>query len=326
MKALQLMQPRSFVVIDVPTPDLTSAQKDRLLIKTNWVSMCGSDVPKFTGSKRFLRYPLEPGAPIHECAGVVVESTSELFAAGDLVVALPDNDQGLAEYFTAHATRALRLQANLAECNACSLIQPLSTVMNAIDRIEPVAGRSVAIVGLGSIGLFFCWLLNKRGASDIIAIDPMESRCRLAERIGATRTYPMRAVEVVHVARKNPSTWEAPEVCIEAVGHQMDTLNDCLALVEKYGTVVAFGVPDHHVYAMDYEIFFRKNAHLVAAVTPDWGEYLPKARDLFMEHRQELETFITHQLSILDARRAFELYERHDEGIVKAVLNCASWE
>lgn len=326
MKALQLIHPRSFVAVDIPAPNITSSQKDRMLIKTSWVSMCGSDIPKFTGSKRFLRYPLKPGEPIHECVGEVVESTSEYFSAGDLVLALPENGQGLAEYFLAHATRAVRLPASLEGCDTCSLIQPLSTIMNALERIGAIAGRSFAIVGLGSIGLLFCWLLNKYGASDIIGIDPLESRCRIAEGLGATQTYSMRGIEAVHAARRNPQSWEAPEVCIEAVGHQMDTLNDCLELVQKYGTVIAFGVPDQPVYAIEYETFFRKNAHLVAAVTPNWSEYLRKARDLFIEHRQELETFVTHRLPILDANRAFELYERHEVGIVKAVLNCSSWE
>lgn len=288
--------------------------------------MCGSDIPKFTGSKRFLQYPMEPGAPIHECVGVVVGSTSERFAAGERVVAKPENDLGLAEFFIAKANKAVRLPAEVENYHTCSIIQPLSTVMNALDRVGIVAGRSFAIVGLGSIGLLFCWLLKKRGASTIIGIDPLENRCRIAEGLGATQTYPMRGVEVIHEARTDSSSWEEPEVCIEAVGHQMDTLNDCLMLVRKYGTVIAFGVPDHDLYSIEYEIFFRKNLQLVAAVTPDWREYLEKACDLFVEHRGVLDTFVTHRFPILNADVAFELYERHDEGVVKAVLDCSNWD
>lgn len=325
MKALHLIQPRQFVTSEVPTPNLKSTQKGRILVKTKWVSMCGSDIPKFTGSKRFLRYPLPPGAPIHECAGVVAESASEIFSPDDLVVAIPENDQGLAEYYLSDAARAVRLPADLEGSDTCLLIQPLSTVLNALDRIGSPAGRSFAVIGLGSIGMLFCWLLNKLGASYIVGIDPLEYRCRIAEGFGAKRTYPMRAIELVHTVRNGWSGWEAPEVCVEAVGHQMDTLNDCLELVRKFGTVVAFGVPDHHVYAIEYETFFRKNAHLVASVTPDWSEYLEKACDLYVEHREELESFITHRLLIQEARRAFELYERHEERIVKVVLNCDNW-
>jgi threonine dehydrogenase-like Zn-dependent dehydrogenase len=326
MKALQLTHPRLFAPVDVAMPEIGSAPQGRLVVRSGSVSICGSDIPYFKGSRSAEGRPLPPGAPVHECAGTVVQSTSSQFSPGDLVVAIPDDNRGLAEYFTALASRAVRLPAELAGARSCPLVQPLSTVVNAVDRIGAVAGRTFAVVGLGSIGLLFCWLLRKRGASAIVGIDPLESRCRLAERIGATRTRALRSAEVLDAAREDPSTWEAPEVCVEAVGHQMDTLNDCLGLIQKRGTVLAFGVPDHDVYTIEFSTFFRKNAHLMAAVTPDWSEYLPKALALFVEHRNELEALVTHRLPILDAGRAFQLYERHEEGIVKVLLDCSAWE
>ncbi len=326
MKALQAVRPRSFMPIQVQAPRLTSGSPDRVLVRTSWVSMCGSDIPNYTGSKRYRQYPLAPGAPIHECVGQVVASTSDLFQPGDQVVAIPEGDQGLAEYFIAQAAKAVLLPPALAGSDTACLIQPLSTILNAVDRMGDVAGRSVAVVGLGSIGLFFCWLLNKRGAARIVGIDPCAHRCHIAEGLGATRTFAIRSVEVVHAARQEPAAWEPPEICIEAVGHQMDTLNDCLELVQKRGTVLAFGVPDHPVYSIEYEIFFRKNAHLMAVVTPDWAEYLAEARDLYLECQDELAHFVTHRFPILDAHKAFSLYERHEDGIVKAVLDASCWE
>jgi len=148
----------------------------------------------------------------------------------------------------------------------------------------------------------------------------------VAEGLGATRTFPVRSIEVVHAARQNQGEWEPPEICIEAVGHQMDTLNDCLELVRKQGTVVAFGVPDQPVYAIEFESFFRKNAHLIAVVTPEWSEYLTKARDLFLACREELASLVTHRFPIQDAEKAFTLYERHGDGILKAVLDASYWE
>jgi len=287
--------------------------------------MCGSDIPFFTGSKRYKPYPLAIGAPIHECSGQVVESTSNLFHPGDYVVAIPDGDQGLAEFFVAQAAKAVRLPDNLEARDTCCLIQPLSTIINALDRLGNVEGKSVAVVGLGSIGLFFCYLLKKRGARQIVGIDPLLHRCQVAERFGATRIFPMRSIEVIHTARQKPSNWEPPDICIEAVGHQMDTLNDCFELVKKYGTVIAFGVPDQPVYAVEFEIFFRKNLDLIAVVTPKWSDYLAKASDVFVSHREELEALVTHRFSIREAARAFTLYERHEDGILKALINAANW-
>jgi threonine dehydrogenase-like Zn-dependent dehydrogenase len=107
-------------------------------------------------------------------------------------------------------------------------------------------------------------------------------------------------------------------VVIEAVGHQTGTINDCLILVRKYGTVLAFGVPDQPVYPLEYEVFFRKNASLVAVVTPDWTDYLARARELFLNCHPELSWLVTHRMPIKAAAHAFTLYEQHADNISKS--------
>jgi threonine dehydrogenase-like Zn-dependent dehydrogenase len=256
----------------------------------------------------------------------VVESTSNLFQTGDRVVSIPENDQGLSEYFVGQAVKAVKLPADLDDHGTSCLVQPLSTVINAVDRLGDITGKSVAVIGLGSIGLLFCWLLKKRGATRIVGIDPLEGRCRAAAGMGATDLLTAYSLEVLHEARQNPGNWDPPDICIEAVGHQMETLNDCLALVKYRGTVLAFGVPDQHVYALEYETFFRKNATLTACVTPKWNEYLAKSRDMFLTARDELEPLFTHRFSIRNAAQAFTMYERHEDGILKALIDMSDWQ
>lgn len=326
MHALQLVRPGCFRAVGVPVPTVGPGDSDHVLVQTRWVAMCGSDVAFFLGNKRWPTYPLAAGAPMHECVGQVIESTSARFEPGQWVVAMPDGDLGLAEFFVAQAARAVALPSELAGSDVACLIQPLSTVIHAVDRLGDVAGRSVAVVGLGSMGLMLCWLLLRRGAGPVAGIDPVAERCRAAERLGVSRTWARRSIEVVHMAHSDPVQWEPPDICIEAVGHQMDTLNDCLALVRKQGTVVAFGVPDQPVYAVEYETFFRKNLHLVAVVTPDWSKVLPKARDLLLSSRSELETWITQRLAIVDCQKAFALYAEHADGVLKVVLDASSWD
>jgi L-iditol 2-dehydrogenase len=325
MRALQIFAPRSFTLVDAPLPDLKNLTPGRILVRPHSVSLCGSDIPFFTGNKRYKTYPLPAGAPIHECAGTVAESTSPLFRKGDWVVAIPENDQGLSDFFVGQAAKAVKLPASTAGDGLVCLIQPLSTVMNAVDRLEKLEGKTVAVVGLGSIGLFFCWLLKRQGAKQVIGIDPSARRCQSARDIGADVVFPMRSIEVVQRSRQNPDFWTPPEIIVEAVGHQMETLNDCLELVQKRGTVLAFGVPDQPVYAMEYEILFRKNLQLIAAVTPDWSEYLVKAREVFLSAREELGGLVTHHFPIREAGKAFSLYECHEDGIIKALIDMSDW-
>jgi L-iditol 2-dehydrogenase len=325
MKALQVVNPRRFAQVQAVDPDLETAGPDRILVQPEWVSMCGSDIPFFTGNKRHKNYPLPVAAPIHECVGKVIESTSSLFQPGDRVIAIPESDQGLSEYFVAQAAKAVKLPPDLKDNGTSCLIQPLSTVINAVDRLGDIEGKSVAVVGLGSIGLFFTWMLKKRGAARIVGIDPLEQRCRAALGMGATDSLTARSLEVLHDARQFSSGWDAPDICIEAVGHQMETLNDCLGLVKYRGIVLAFGVPDQPVYALEYETFFRKNAHLVACVTPVWSDYLAISRDIFLSARHELEPLVTHRFPIREAAQAFTTYEKHKDGILKALIDMSDW-
>jgi threonine dehydrogenase-like Zn-dependent dehydrogenase len=155
----------------------------------------------------------------------------------------------------------------------------------------------------------------------VVGIDPLSQRCALAERMGATRTLNQRAAEVARSRRLSGLEGLEPEICIEAVGHQTETLNDCIELIRYQGEILAFGVPDQTVYDLEFEAFFRKNARMLAVVTPPWTDYLAKARDLFLAHRDELSALVTHRLPIHQAQQAFSLYERHEAGIVKVILH-----
>jgi threonine dehydrogenase-like Zn-dependent dehydrogenase len=324
MKALQVVRPRTFERVEVPVPRLPG-ENGRVLVRNQWALTCGSDIPFYTGNKRYRSYPLAPGAPIHECVGVVAESSSDRFHPGGRVLAIPDGDLGLAEYFLALATKTVLLDPAIEDGAAACIIQPLSTVLGSIDRIGDLGGKSVAVLGLGAIGLMFCWLARRAGAADVIGIDPCPDRCRFAASFGATRTLCRRGIEAVQDARAGVLDWAPPDICIEAVGHQRETINDCLEIIRREGTVVAFGVPDQPVYALEYEIFFRKNAQLVATVTPDWPRYLARAHELFLECGGELSRLVTHRMPVRDAASAFSMYERHEAGMIKAALDMTVW-
>jgi threonine dehydrogenase-like Zn-dependent dehydrogenase len=171
----------------------------------------------------------------------------------------------------------------------------------------------------------FCWLLQMRGAEEIIGIDPIEWRCTVAREMGATRTYAMRSLELVHQARMDSAGWEPPEICIEAVGHQTVTINDCLELVRDAGTVLAFGVADDDVYAFEYDLFYRKNLNLIAAVNADWSTYLPAACELFCAHAADLSRLVTHRIPMANAAEGYALYETRQPGVMKVLLDATTW-
>jgi L-iditol 2-dehydrogenase len=321
MKALQLVKPRQFQTIEVAVPQIGD---DQILVRLEKVVLCGSDVPKFTGLWRGLHYPLSPGMPIHECVGTVADSRSPRFEVGDRVVAIPAGDQGLAEFYVADATKAVVLPEALAGTEASLLIQPLSTVVYAVDRLGDVAGQTAVVVGLGPIGLLTTWLLGQRGAR-VVGIDPLAWRGEAAQRLGAAWTVELHSDRLVsEIARGR--AWEAAEICVEAVGQQTRTINDCLYLVKRCGQVLALGVPLEPVYPFDYNRFFRHNLQMIASVTPPDEMYMVRAAELILGHEQELAFLITHRLTLDEATEAFTLYETRSAGRpLKILLDGTNW-
>ena len=325
MQTLQLTGPRRFSNVHLPIPPIRDDGAGKLLVKLQWALVCGSDVSKFAGANRDSQFPLLPGMPLHECVGQDITSTTEAFRPGEWVVAIPEGEQGLSEFFVALDSQAIQLPLELVDCDASPLIQPLSTVIYGIDRLGSVEGHSVTVVGLGAIGLLFCWLFKQRGAKSITGVDPCQDRCEVAVRLGADKTFPMRSADLVETIHQKARNLELPDIVVEAVGHQTETINDCLSLVQQQGTVLAFGVPDQDIYPLAFEVFFRKNAHLIAAVTPDWSKYLPLAQEIFSAHHQELKQLVTHRFPIRQSQHAFTLYENHAPGLIKALLDASAW-
>jgi L-iditol 2-dehydrogenase len=321
MKALQLVKPRQFQAVEIARPETGDGQ---ILVRLENAVLCGSDIPKFAGMWRGLRYPLPPGMPIHECVGTVVESQSLRFRVGDRVVAIPVGDQGLAEYYVADGIKAIVIPESLVHSEASLLIQPLSTVVYALDRLGDVAGRTALVVGLGPIGLLTTWLLRQYGAR-VEGVDPIGWRCEAAQRLGAERTIELHSTRLVSLI-DHDDTWEAADICVEAVGQQTRTINDCLYLVKRCGTVLALGVPLEPVYPFDYTRFFRQNLQMIGSVTPPDETYMIRAADLVGRHEQELAFLITHRFGMDRLTEAFTLYEaRTGDHPLKVLIDGTSW-
>ena len=321
MKALQLVKPRQFQAVEIARPEIDDAQ---ILVRLEGAVLCGSDIPKFTGMWPGLQWPLPPGMPIHECVGMVMESRSPRFQVGDRVVAVPRGDRGLAEYYVADENKAIVIPEPLLHSEARLLIQPLSTVVYALDRLGNVTGRTAVVVGLGPIGLLTTWLLHQYGAR-VAGVDPIPSRCQVAQRLGAERTFALPSERLLSTICQGEE-WEPPDIVVEAVGQQTRTINDCLYLARRGGTVLALGVPLEPVYPFEFTKFFRQNIDLIASVTPPDETYMLRAAELVGRHEPELAPLITHRFIPDHAAEAFSMYEtRTGDHPLKILIDGTGW-
>jgi threonine dehydrogenase-like Zn-dependent dehydrogenase len=284
----------------VPSPG-----EGQLLVRLRAGGICGSDLPLFRGrrSPHFIDNSGDPGFPLHE----VVGDTED----GVRVVGWPTGHRGLAEFFVADSDQVIAVDSDLGDVEA-TVIQPLCTVLHAVDRLGDVAGRRAAVIGLGSIGLLFAHVLAARGAH-VTGVDRVDRRA-------VQDAFGLREVLWADATALAPDRFD---VVIEAVGHQTHTLSAAVEAVAHGGTVFAFGVPDDTHYPFPFTRFFRKNATLLAGITVERAAALRAARAYLLGARELLAPYITDVLPVERAQAAFELAVAPTAGRTKIVLSVA---
>jgi threonine dehydrogenase-like Zn-dependent dehydrogenase len=110
------------------------------------------------------------------------------------------------------------------------------------------------------------------------------------------------------------------DLVVEIVGHQTETINQCLDLVKRGGTILCFGVPDDEVYNFNYGKFFRRNIRLIGSVGPEVQSDFPLAMDMITQGRIDVSPIITHHLPFTEVQKGFEFFVYRKNGAIKVVL------
>jgi len=134
-----------------------------------------------------------------------------------------------------------RLPDDLPFESACLLGCGISSALGAIENIAHVKpGQSVAIVGLGHIGLWAVQGARLAEAGEIIAIDGHPGRRGLAASMGATRLVDPTALDPIEAVRALTGGRGA-DVVIEAAGPEI-AQRQAVLMSRRAGTVVLMGV------------------------------------------------------------------------------------
>ncbi|MFT4009025.1 MAG: zinc-binding dehydrogenase [Nocardioidaceae bacterium] len=231
---------------------------DEVEIAVEGCGICGTDIAITAGTGDEV--PAEPHpvtgccAPMtlgHEIVGKVVAPDGELFgrrvavwpyvpSRGEASLA-PTTEAGHLG-MTAHGGMADRLVARAACCvpiadsvplAAAVLCEPLAVVLRAF-RLSgaAVAGRRVAIIGGGSIGLCALDVAWHRGAAEVVVVDPQEAARRAAVDAGASRAVVPGEARGIEAA-----------VVVEASG-AASGINTAMYACSPRGVVIVIG--DHH--------------------------------------------------------------------------------
>jgi Zn-dependent alcohol dehydrogenase len=117
----------------------------------------------------------------------------------------------------------------------CAVLTGAGAVLNTA-AVRP--GQSVAVYGLGGVGLASVMASHVAGATTIVAVDPVESKRRLALEIGATHAFTPDEAE----AAVKELTGGGAEFTFEAAGVPA-VMEAAFQATRRGGTTVVMGLP-----------------------------------------------------------------------------------
>ncbi len=339
MRAAFCLEPRKTELREIPDPKPASGE---VVVRVHNCGICGSDLHFFSG-----QFPPPPVCPGHEIAGEVAEVGPGVgnVRAGDLVVVEPlvtcrqcnfclsGNYQlcpelrvlgnmvhgGFADYVRVPASAVFPLPAKL-DMAVAALAEPLAVAVHGLRLVPVCAGDRVAVLGAGTIGLMSVAAARASGASEVWVTARYVHQAEAARRLGATRVFTGSAayVELADAGSQRP-----PDVVVETVGGQADTLEQALPLVRRGGTVVVLGLFTS-MPALNGILLVIKEIRIVGSMTYGRtiaGADFERALDILSQRAQDFASIVTHRYPLEQIQAAFSTAADKHSGAIKVSVS-----
>ena len=206
---------------------------------------------------------------------------------------------------------------SIGDEQAVLLTDILPTGFIGARRADIAPGSTVAVIGLGPVGICALRSALLYSPARVLAVDPVAHRRDHAARIGAEPIDPADGGAMAQVLEATGG--RGADAVIEAVGHD-ETINDAIMCVKPGGTVSVVGVstnlahPFPMVIAMYKGITFRI---CVADIPSTWDNLIP----LVANGRLHPEDVFTHRMGLSEAPEAYRIFDSREDGVMKVLLD-----
>ena len=320
MKAARVVARRKIEFLDIPEP--LPLEDGEVKIELESLSVCGSDIYlEYDAELPEEDYPFVPGAPMHECAGTVVESRDPEYSEGQRVIVIPRDVAGMQEQVVQTADRLIKLP-NWGELSEWVMCQHSGTALFSARQWGNPMGRKIAILGQGGIGLTFTMIAERQGAEQVVGIDLEEYRCRKSTVLGATHTINASNESVLEAAEEITSG-DMFDVVVDASGDP-EGLGIAVDLVKNQGQIVSFSLVDPSLVTFDHRKWMSKNIQMNATVIAATDEPIQEIRDIVaLKERGWIDPGVlkTHEMKFEEAQEAFEMYRLRQDGVIKVAMS-----
>ncbi|KXB06667.1 hypothetical protein AKJ52_01845 [candidate division MSBL1 archaeon SCGC-AAA382C18] len=235
--------------------------------------------------------------------------------------------------FHPHESRFITKTDNLIpipsgiESEEAVFLPSIETAINLLMDGRPLIGENVLMMGQGIIGLLTTSLLNEMPLSSIVTSDRHQLRREMSEEMGA---------ELSIKAEKNEEEFylddglpdSGADLTYEITGNS-DTLERAIRLTGLEGRIVIgswYGDINSEIKLGTQ--FHRKRLKLISSqvsrINPEYSGRWDKERrlDLAWEYvrNMDLRKLITHEFSLKEAKKAYNLIEKDRRKILQAVF------
>ncbi|OAP55976.1 hypothetical protein AYL99_10128 [Fonsecaea erecta] len=220
-------------------------------------------------------------------------------------------------------------------CLGCGIQTGAGTVLNVL---KPGVGASVAVFGVGSVGLAAIMAAAKfTPATKVIAIDIVDSRLQLAAELGATHTINSSGKDVVAMI-KDVTNGEGVDCALDATGN-IAVIESMIAAAANNGTVATVGgAPRGKFVNIEAAMWIARNVSYVGScegssfpqtvrslkrrlwIQANSQQFIPVLIDFWSQGRLPIERLVT-KYPYTEINRAID--DMHNGKCIKAVL---TWE
>lgn len=319
MKAVRWHDRGDVRVDDVPPPPPPSA--DELQVAVTWCGICGTDVEEWLRGPVFI--PVTPNpitgacAPLtlgHEFVGVVAAvgdgiehiqlgdriAVDGLMGCGDClscsrdrVMLCPDlaavglmADGGLAELVNVRADVCEVVPKDVPDEDA-ALAETLAVGVRALHQAELQAGERVVVIGAGAVGLLTAQAAVAMQASEVVVVEPVASRRRIAAGLGLST-----ASDIGQVVDQG-------EVVVECSGRSA-VIPSSLETAVAGGRVVLVGIYRDPV-DVDFHRVVGRELAVIGSLSHHRQRDFRKALDLLASGRVKVSPLISDRIPLEDA-------------------------
>jgi 2-desacetyl-2-hydroxyethyl bacteriochlorophyllide A dehydrogenase len=338
MKALQLVEPKRWQLIDVPAPE--EPGEGEALVRVQRVGICGTDYSGFLGKMPFYSYPRIPGhelgvevvavgpgvsgiQPGDRCSVEPYINCQKCYACRTGRTNCCENHQtlgvhcdgGLRPFFKVPA-RKLHLSRTL-EFDQLALVETLAIGCHAINRGNPQPGETVLVIGAGPIGLSVVEFAKLSGARTIV-MDMNEARLRFVREVmGVGETIQATGTESDLAALDTLTGGTLAQVVVDATGSQR-SMSAALGYVGFTGRLVYVGVTSEAVQ-LPHPLMHRREISVLAsrnALAPDFTRIIKLIEDGSLDAKP----WMTHRADLEEVPEVFTRWMQPESAVLKALV------